>query len=169
MTLQTSLQSAATPEIQPEPGSAPVTIETRFGEIDFPTENMIIMPRGLLGYGEFRKFGLTALPGDGVEQFMLLQSLEDQTLSFVVAPYNTETGTIDPADIATACHSLAFDPANIACLLVVSTRQAGEAVQISVNLRAPVIVDTVSRVGHQYVLLNNRYSVREIIGTAQKS
>ena len=38
MTLQTSLQPAATPEIQPEPGSAPVTVDTRFGEIDYATD-----------------------------------------------------------------------------------------------------------------------------------
>jgi flagellar assembly factor FliW len=41
--------------------------------------------------------------------------------------------------------------------------------QISVNLRAPIILDPDSRTAFQHVLLNNRYSVRHVIGTTAPS
>lgn len=169
MTLPTALES-------PETGHPPATIgagssiaiDTRFGVVSFSDENRITMPRGLLGYAGYHDFALAPLPGDGMEQFMILQSLEDHGLSFVVAPYNTENGSIESADIAQACAVIGIAPENAAVFLVVSTRQIGQMVQISVNLRAPVIADRVNATAYQHVLLNNRYSVREVIATAQK-
>lgn len=166
MTSQNALAEtpvASAPPIRVDAGTA--VIETRFGEMEFRLENAIYMPRGMLGYADFHEFGLANMPDPKLEQFKLLQSLSDHELSFIVAPLNPENDTIDPADIGAACALLSLNPDQSVVLLVVSTRRLGPNTQISVNLRAPIILDPVSRTAYQHVLLNNRYSVRHVIGT----
>jgi flagellar assembly factor FliW len=170
MTSQNAVVEAP-PVVEP-PGAADsdaVTIETRFGSIEFQLQNAIHMPRGMLGYADYHEYGLANLPDPKLDQFKLLQCLDEATLSFIVAPLSPGNDTIDPEDIKTACETLSVDPASAIPLLVVSTRQIGPATQISVNLRAPVILDGVSQKAYQHVLMNNRYSVRQVIGTAAKS
>ena len=146
-----------------------VVIETRFGSLEFQLQNAVHMPRGMLGYTDFHEFGLANLPDPKLDQFKLFQSLEEPSLSFVVAPLNPGPETIEMCDIEAACDTLAIDPANAIVLLVVSTRQMGPETQISVNLRAPVILDGVNQTAYQHVLMNNRYPVRQVIGTGSKA
>lgn len=143
-----------------------VTVATRFGDIEFQLENAIYMPRGMMGYADFHDFGLANMPDPKLDQFKLLQCLAEPELSFIVAPLNLDAGTIELDDIAAACEALSMDVANALVLLVVATRQIGPTTQISVNLRAPVILDGVNRTAYQHVLMNNRYPVRQVIGTA---
>lgn len=161
----------ATPVLEAPSAANPeaVTVETRFGDIEFRLQNTIHMPRGMLGYADFHSFGLANMPDPKLEQFKLFQCLEDPTLSFIVAPLSPSNETIDSQDIEAACETLAIDPANAVALLVVSTRAIGATTQISVNLRAPVILDGESQQAYQHVLMNNRYPVRQVIGMAEKS
>ena len=121
-----------------------VTIDTRFGVIVF-----------VLADAE--------LPTPGVSQFKLLQSLVEPTLSFVVAPFNIECDAIDADDLDGACRSLSITPENLAMLLIVATRKIGPETQISVNMRAPIFIDTLSRTGWQFVLPSDRYPIRHVI------
>lgn len=166
MTSQNALAEtvvAASPPVRVDAETA--VIETRFGEIEFRLENAIHMPRGMLGYADYREFGLANMPDPKLEQFKLMQSLSDHELSFIVAPLNPDHEAIDADDIHAACRLLSMDPDRSVVLLVVSTRRIGAATQISVNLRAPIILDPVARTAYQHVLMNNRYSVRHVIGT----
>lgn len=142
-----------------------VELETRFGVMSFDRANAIVMPRGLLGYAEHREFALANMPDPKLQQFKLLQCLSQPALSFVVVPADLESGILDPADIRAACRTLSVADQDVAVLLVVATRKIGAATQISVNLRAPVIVDTRNQTAWQFVLTNNRYPVRHVIGT----
>ena len=169
----TSQNAVVEATIAPEPPIAvnpdTVTVETRFGDIEFQLENAIHMPRGMLGYAGFHDFGLANMPDPKLEQFKLLQCLAETELSFIVAPLNPGSETIEVSDIELACESLSIEPQNAVVLLVVSTRQIGQTTQISVNLRAPIILDGASQNAYQHVLLNNRYPVRQVIGTAAKA
>lgn len=140
-----------------------VTLDTRFGVIEFDRADAIRMPRGLLGYTEFREYGLSDLPNPGVSQFKLLQSLVEPTLSFVVAPFNIECGAIEEDDLDGACRSLSITAENLAIVLIVATRKIGPETQVSVNLRAPIFIDTLSQTGWQFVLPKDRYPIRHVI------
>lgn len=171
MTTQNALVE---PTVAPQPPVAVaaehVTVTTRFGDIEFQLENAIYMPRGMMGYADSHDFGLANMPDPKLDQFKLLQCLAAPDLSFIVAPLNPDADTIEPDDIALACETLSMDVANVVVLLVVATRQIGPTVQISVNVRAPVILDSANRTAYQHVLMNNKYPVRQVIGTgAQKA
>lgn len=170
MTSQNAVIEAA-PSVEPLGAVEPdtVTIETRFGEMAFLLQKAIHMPRGMLGYSDYHEFGLANMPDPKLDQFKLFQCLEEPSLSFIVAPLTPTADMIEAADLEAACETLSIDPANAIVLLVVSTRQIGPATQISVNLRAPIIVDGANQQAHQHVLMNNRYPVRQVIGTATKT
>lgn len=145
------------------PGSGRTIVETRFGVMDFDLDNALVTPNGIPGFADKRRFGLGRLPGTQGEQFLLLQSLEDAQLSFIVLPASLEDGPLAREDIADGIATLGIAPENVAVLLIVAAREeAGERL-ISVNLRAPVFVDTSTRQAFQYVLANNRYPVRHLI------
>lgn len=171
MTTQNALVETTTVAQQPPVTVAPemVTVDTRFGDIEFQLDNALYMPRGMMGYADFHDFGLANMPDPKLDQFKLLQCLVQPDLSFIVAPLNPDAGTIEPDDLAVACEALSIDSANAVVLLVVATRQIGPTVQISVNLRAPIIIDGINRTAYQHVLMNNRYPVRQVIGTAAQS
>ena len=71
-----------------------ITIETRFGDMEFQLENAINMPRGMLGYSDYHIFGVANMPDPKLDQFKLLQSLEEPSLSFIVAPLTPDDGNI---------------------------------------------------------------------------
>ncbi|MEQ8388340.1 MAG: flagellar assembly protein FliW [Alphaproteobacteria bacterium] len=135
-------------------------IETRFGEMPFDPQNSLTMPQGLIGYSDFREFGLLALPDSGLGAMMLLQSLSEASLSFIVAPYNAESGMIDDKDLADAARALGIGRDDLVVLLVVTVQREADTIKIYGNLRAPVMVDNEHHIARQYVLPNPKYPVR---------
>ncbi|MFT5438172.1 MAG: flagellar assembly factor FliW [Alphaproteobacteria bacterium] len=146
-----------------------MVITTRFGPMEFGRDNAVCMPRGLLGYADRHDYGLVGLLQPGLEQFMLLQSLDDADLSFIVTPLNRDGETMAEEDIEGACNTLSLDAGTAAVLLVVSTTRLQNLTQVSVNLRAPIIVDVEAHKGWQHVLLSSRYPVRHVINEVDQN
>lgn len=139
-----------------------VTVETRFGDIEFSWDKGIYMPIGLLGFPDHHVFGLANIPNASLDQFKLYQSLTDANLSFFVAPYNMASNIYDDKDLVLAQKSLAISAEDMAILMVVTIRSApgGHGLKMSTNVRAPIIVDTSRQVAWQHVMHNDRYPVQ---------
>jgi len=154
--------SPTPPVVPPAPAKAEpqLVVESRFGTIVVDGESRVTFPQGLLGFSDFHAFGLAALPDGKHPQFRVLQSLEDASLAFLVAPLNVESGAISAEDLTEACGTLGIVREDVAVLLIVTVRREDNAAQVSVNLRAPVFVDSRRRVARQYVLPNARYAIR---------
>lgn len=166
-TLNALAEQMEPPTASAADGDDPMTVESRFGTLSFQSAHLVRMPRGLLGYANHQTFGLANMPDENLAQFKILQSMDDAELSFIVLPLEPGNESIAEVDLRTACQMLSLEFADCAVLLVVSTRQVGPATQISVNLRAPIILDAHNRRAWQYVLPNSTYPVRQVIATAQ--
>lgn len=138
-------------------------IETRFGAMEFAKDQALYMPRGVLGFAEHKNFGLAYLPNRFIDQLMLLQSLEDPNTSFLVLPIGIDAGIMEERDLLGACNTMDVEVENAVIALIVTIRDAGGEPQITVNLRAPIILDSGTRTGWQYVLPNSKYSVRHTL------
>jgi flagellar assembly factor FliW len=144
----------------PRPGvPQPPPIPTRFGMLAQDAERMIVFPRGLLGFAGQHRFLLTEIPGADAA-FKLLQSVDDPELSFVVLPLHAHEGPIAGADLVAARNALAIEDAALAVLAIVTLRAGAERVDCTVNLRAPLLIDTDRRLGYQYVLPSDAYPMR---------
>jgi flagellar assembly factor FliW len=147
-----------------ETASAPArTIESRFGTLEIAADAHVTLPNGLLGFAEFHDFGIAALPEGRHPQFRVLQSLTTEDLAFLVAPLNMDSGAIEEADLSEACTTLGIERNKLAIMLIVTVRRDENGAQVSVNMRAPLFIDTGRMVGRQYVMPNNRYSIRHVL------
>lgn len=138
-------------------------IRSRFGEIAVDMQNAIMFPRGLLGLPTRPRFVLADFPSGRMQQFKLLQSLDEPELSFITLPLEVENPLIGHDDIVQACEQIGVPVADLALLLIVSVQRTPGDIRITVNARAPLFIDAARKVGAQYVFQNDRYHVQHVL------
>lgn len=139
-------------------------ITTRFGNITIRREKAIVFPKGLLGMPGRTRFTLVDFPVPKFAQFKLLQSLEEDDLSFICMPIEWQNNIVARADLEVGMKDLAFSPEHTTLFLIVSVHRELKQLRLSVNARAPLFMDAERRIGEQYVLRNDQYQVRHILG-----
>lgn len=140
-----------------------VTMTTRFGTFSFNRAAAITMPRGIPGFSEQREFSLADLGEEIPGQFKLMQSLQDPNISFLIAPMSLESCPISEADLGDALNALGINAEDVAIVLIVTIRRIGESAQVTVNLRAPIFIDTRNQLAWQHVFPNPDYPVRYVL------
>lgn len=154
--LQSSTPSTAMPPI-------PDTIQSRFGEISVDANKALVFPHGLLGLPDKVHFALAAFPSEKMKQFMLLQSLDETKLSFIALPTAIDNAFISPQDIREVCRELDIAETSLGILFIVSVHRNLAEVKLSVNARAPILIDSVRRIGIQHVFQNDQYKVQHML------
>jgi flagellar assembly factor FliW len=130
----------------------------------------ITFPQGLPGFPGATTFGLQPLAGaDG--RLLVMQSTEDAGLRFLVMPCDDRRLPLARIDLDAACGAVGVQPEDAAFLLVataqrVAGRDGAEQRQLYVNLRAPVVLDTLRRTAVQHVLASPAYPVRHLLQAA---
>ena len=132
---------------------------TRFGPLALDPERIIAFPQGLLGFGGRHRYMLAEIPG-ATAAFKLLQSIDEAELSFVVLPLDANDGPIARPDLVAASRALAIEDAALAVLAIVTLRTEPARLDCTVNLRAPLLIDTARRLGYQHVLPDDAYPLR---------
>ena len=158
MTQAARAQSCESPFPMSAVAGAP-PLATRFGALAQDPDRIILFPHGLLGFASQRRYLLADIPGADAA-FKLLQSIDDPELSFVVLPLDLSDGPIAGPDLLAARRALAIEDAALAVLAIVTLRAEAERVDFTVNLRAPLLVDTSRRLGYQHVLPDDAYPLR---------
>lgn len=160
LTVEKSQQVAAekTLERAPKQGTFS-TIKSRFGDIKINPNKVISFPHGLLGLPSQCSFYLADFP-TARDPFKVLQSADDEELSFIVVPSDRNIALLDKNDLKEACNLLEIDMDNLLILLIVTVHRSPEETHVSVNLRAPVFIDTETRTATQYVFQNTKYAIQ---------
>lgn len=140
------------------------TIATRFGDVTVDLGKAVVFPRGLLGMPDKMRFVATNFPSEKMKQFRLLQSLDDHNLSFITLPLEVQNSIIAPQDVRSACQDLQIPEEDMVLLLIVSVHRGLDSVRLSVNARAPLLLDVERRLGAQFVFQNDAYSVQHMLG-----
>lgn len=141
---------------------APTSVTTRFGAVELDPERIVTFPTGPLGFADRCRFILADGP-DPRGTFKLLQCLDDPDLAFLVLPLDPGAGPISSDDLYAACQTRGLDWAVLAVLGIVTVRPESDGVRFSVNLKAPLLIDTRRRSGCQHVLASDRYHIREAL------
>jgi len=156
-------QSALLTQGNPAGNAMIEVIKSRFGDITVSLDKALMFPRGLLGMPDKARFALAGFPNPKMQQFMLMQSLDDAELAFIVLPLEMENKIVAASDIKAAARDLQIDESNLAVLLIVSVHRGLEQVKLSVNARAPLLVDVDRRIGVQYVFSQDTYKVQYML------
>lgn len=127
----------------------------RFGELDVADNEIISFPWGILGFEEVKQYVL--LEGSG--PFGFLQAIDEPDLTFVV---------IDPRTIAPeykievpryVAQEIGIEDVNEAVVLTIVTIPA-EPRKMTINLQAPLLINSSSRRAKQVVLIDHGYELR---------
>lgn len=138
-----------------------IMIETRYGTYEVERDKVVSFPKGLVGFGELLEYAILNLPHEGTERFKLLQSVDDPGIGFYVIPVGLENSGFDTQDIERAASQYEFAMQDLAILLIVTARKNGDSVELTANVRAPVLVDTEQCVAYQHVMSDDKYPMRQ--------
>jgi flagellar assembly factor FliW len=133
-------------------------IKARFlGEIEINEEDIINFPEGIPGFEGSRKYVLLDIPGN--EAFRVLQATEDEYVSFVVTdPWAFfKSYDFDIPDEELQKISISKEE-QIAVVNIVTLSDDFES--STANLLAPVVINSESRLGRQYVLNSGKYTTK---------
>jgi flagellar assembly factor FliW len=155
----TQLAIATAHRTAPPPAATPSSIETRFGTLALDPARLITLPDGLLGFADCHRFGLANLP-ETQGPFKLLQSVDEPELAFLVLPIDPSAELIARDDLELACQALGIDGQALAILALVTVRPEADGVHFSINLKAPLLIDTGHQVGCQHVFAGEAYPLR---------
>ncbi len=146
-----------------------ITIETtRFGKIEVTDPRIVTMKEGgILGFGHLKQFVL--LIPDEKKPFWWLQSIEDGGVAFIVTDpfkvlddYESDLSSRD-------MELLSIENAEDIALLCVVTVNKAPQLRITVNLRAPIVINTRNMTARQIVLEKDDYDIRYEINGVQES
>lgn len=137
--------------------------DTRFGRVQLYRRQPIVFPQGLLGLPDKGQFCLTNFPSEKMSRFKLLQSLEDDKLSFITLPLDVSNAVIERADMEQAARDLDIPVDQLAALVIVSVHREPSGTKLSVNARAPIFMHATKRLATQFVFPHTKYDIRRMI------
>jgi len=140
-----------------------MVLETKnFGEVEIKEEDIIFFEYGIPGFESMTKFvilGKTDAPDD---PFLWLQSTENPNLAFVIMnPRDLVFDYEAEIDMFTANLLKIKDENDALIYCIVTVPQ--DISKISINLKAPVIINAKDNRGCQVVLENEKYKFKHLI------
>jgi flagellar assembly factor FliW len=156
-------QSTLLTQANPAGGATTEVIKSRFGEVTVSLDKAVLFPRGMLGMPDRNRFALAGFPNPKMQQFMLMQSLDDPDLAFIALPLEMENKIVASADIRSALRDLQIEENTLAVLLIVSVHRGMDQIKLSVNARAPLFIDIERKIGVQYVFPQDVYKVQHML------
>ena len=130
---------------------------TRFGDLSVSPEDIIELPKGLIGFTDLKQFVL--LDHDKESPFKWLQSLDDGDIAFIIMNplliRRDYAVSVTEAEVS----ELSFEAEEDAVITVILTLPA-DAKQMTANFKAPLIFNLKNRKGKQVILENQEYGTR---------
>jgi len=135
-------------------------ITTRFGEIDCKENDVIILPKGVLGFSQLTRYVI--IERQETAPFKWLQSVEDPNVAFVV---------MDPVELFPS-YKLEIDERELEELNYVNSRDLltyvivtvpQDATQASADLLGPLVINPKKRLAKQAVMSNSPYTTRHYL------
>lgn len=131
-----------------------------FGTVDIEDDKIITFPNGIIGFENLKKFALIFdSERDEKSKISWLQSMEEPLM---VLPVINPIDIMD--DYAPTIEDELMknigDPADADVLIFVSMTIPSDMTQVTANLRAPFIINTVDRKAMQVIVENSEYGVK---------
>ncbi|MBP9674012.1 MAG: flagellar assembly protein FliW [Bacteriovoracaceae bacterium] len=133
---------------------------SRFGEVSVKDEDVIHFPQGILGFDSLKKFFIVD-PNDK-NLILWLQSVDNENIAFpILEPKIFEpTYQVEISPTETASLQLSnIENCEIYAIVTIPKNTA----EISINMKAPIIINTQNRIARQIVLQNPKFQVKQEI------
>jgi flagellar assembly factor FliW len=132
-------------------------IETRtLGAVEVTPESFVTLPEGLVGYEGEREYAL--VEPERFSPFRWLLSFSDPDLTLPLLPADMVVPDYAPQFANADRRAVGAVESDVLELYLVASLDPNTK-QLSVNLRAPIIVHPGTRLGRQVVLSDGRYAI----------
>jgi len=133
-----------------------IKIMTRFGEVEYDPDNLLVFPAGLIGFPTLRSF--IVMPNRKQGPLFWIQSVDEPEIAFVLTdPTNFFLDYVVKPDTAERS-SLQIDEEDECYVLSVVTVPPDQ--KITLNLAAPVLFAPKTNRAIQVILENTEYQTR---------
>lgn len=142
-------------------------IEEKGGHPPYEKEELIYFSEGLFGFEEYKKFLPLPMEDDN-DAVLCLLSVEDENLSFIIMnPFQImkEYSPVLPEDVYKKLGTSNDEDLSFYVICVV----ADPAEDSTVNLKCPIVVNTVSRKAVQVILETEEYQFRHALKNLENS
>ena len=131
----------------------------RFGVVNLDADAVLNFPEGIIGFPRERGFAL--VPHQGSSYLAWLQSVTTPDLAFPVVSAHYFSNDYPDISVGPAAHAAGISGSEEDfAVLVVLCAPIGQPA--TVNLLAPIVVNSTTRTGGQVILDGSRFSTREV-------
>ncbi len=121
---------------------------SQFGEIEFDDGLIISFPDGIIGFEELKRFII--IEDEECKPFRWLISIDEPEVGFAI---------LEPTLVVEDYYNRAgFDPGVYVLFVIVTLSR--DVSKISVNLKAPIVIDSAKKLGRQVILENSEFEVK---------
>ena len=136
-----------------------MTIETKlFGEISVDESKLISFPQGIIGFPELKDF-LLIHDGDGNGNIKWMQSIQEPAFAMPVVDPLTIIPEYNP-DVEDELLKPLGEVTQENMLVIVTITVPKDIEKMSVNLKAPVIINSETRKAAQLIIEDEKYQVK---------
>lgn len=135
-------------------------VTSRFGEIDFKESEVILLPKGVLGFSQLTKYVL--LEKKEFALFKWLQSIEDPNVAFVIINplevfpnYKLEINEIELEELDYTNYN------DLVTYVIITVPQ--DVSLASANLLGPLVINPKKRLAKQAVMSNSPYTTKHYL------
>ena len=137
-----------------------MVVKTKFfGEVDLPEEKILTFDRGLIGLPDYKQFTLLYDCDKEQTNISWLQSVEEPSLALpVIKPWLVKEDynpTVEDELLVSLGELTEENPVSLLTMTVPEDTK-----QMSVNLKAPVVINADTRKGIQIIAENQDYEVK---------
>jgi len=133
-----------------------------FGEMEADEDKLIVFNEGIPGFETLRRFLLIAEDEEEDGFFYWLQSVEEPQTAFLLIDMIRFKPDYDPRVEATQVESL--ESVNPEDFVIYNIAVMPEDVkQMTINLRAPIVINPAAQLGKQVICMNEEYSVKHYL------
>ena len=130
----------------------------RFGEIEFPQQDVVTLSNGLLGFEDQKRF-LILQHGEG-GPFRWFHSIDSDCLAFLVVDPAYFVPHYSPELKGEYADELGLNEETHRLVYTIVTIPKGKPEEMTINLAGPIVINAESKVARQVVVEDEEYSVR---------
>ena len=132
---------------------------------EYQQEDIITFNKGIPGFEGLRKFILFTVEDNNI--FSILHSIEDETIGIIlVSPFNVDKNYEFNLDDEIVSSLKINNPSQVLVLNTVTLNS--DIKNITVNLKAPIVINNELKLGEQVILDNEKYQVKHPLFTENK-
>lgn len=128
---------------------------SRFGTVEIAEDRVITIPKGILGFQEYKRYCLLQPNDDAC--FFWLQCIDEPSLAFVVTDPNLFLPDYSVPIRSEQMEDLSLGKLEDAQVFVIVNKIGAS---LTGNLQGPLVVNTMARVAEQFVLAEKKWTTR---------